>query len=319
MGHDHDHHHARNARVSRKLILSTAATLLFVVVQLAAGYLANSLALIGDALHNFTDGLAFVLALIALRLERKAPTGEKSYGYHRAGVLAAFINAGVLVALTIFIFVEAVHRFRSPAPVNETAMIVVAALGILLNLIITLALRREGREDVNVRSAVVHMFADTVSSAGIIVAAIMVRITGFAEWDPAISILIGVLILWSSWGILRETVNLLLEGTPSGIDPGAVIRSLGEIEGIYGVHHLHIWALGPSLPALSCHLMVGDVPVKNTATLLEDVTSMLARQYHIAHITIQFEFVNCSADDPYCVPYRKGSGIRDQGSGIATR
>jgi cobalt-zinc-cadmium efflux system protein len=307
MGHDHNHHHARNTRVSQKLILSTAATLVFVVVQVVAGYLANSLALIGDALHNFTDGLAFVLAIIALRLERKAPTGEKSYGYHRAGVLAAFINAGVLVGLTIFIFVEAMERFRAAPPVNEVAMIIVAALGILLNMVITLALRREGKEDVNVRSAVVHMFADTLSSAGIIVAAVMVRLTGVAQWDPAISIVIGLLILWSSWGILRETVNLLLEGTPSGINPSAVIDSLGSIEGIHGVHHLHIWALGPSLPALSCHLMVGDVPVKSTARLLDEVTAMLAREYRIAHITIQFEFVNCSADDPFCVPYTRGS------------
>jgi cobalt-zinc-cadmium efflux system protein len=303
MAHSHEHHHAWNTRVSRKLVIATAATLLFVIVQLAVGYAANSLALIGDALHNFTDGLALILAIIALRLERKAPTGEKSYGYHRAGILAAFINAGVLVGLTIFIFIEAFERFRIPAAVNEVAMIIVAAFGILINLVITLALRREGKEDVNIRSAVVHMLGDTLSSAGIIVAAILVRATGVSVWDPAISILIGLLILWSSWGILRETVNLLLEGTPSGIDPAAVIRSLGEIQGIFGVHHLHIWALGPSLPALSCHLMVGDVPVKSTTRLLEEVTAMLARQYHIAHITIQFEFVNCSADDPYCVPY----------------
>ena len=303
MGHDHNHSH-HDTNVSRKLVLSTAATMLFVVVQLVVGYAANSLALIGDALHNFTDGLALILALAAVLLERRQPTDTKSYGYHRAGILAAFVNAAVLVALTIYLFIEAVSRLRTPVrQVDSMAMIVVASLGIALNGIITFALRREGKSDVNIRAAVVHMMSDTLSSAGIIVAAILMRITNAREWDAAVSILIGFLILWSSWGILRETVNLLLEGTPRGIDPEAVARSLGTVEGVYGVHHLHIWALGTSRPALSCHIMVGDVPVKNTSKLLDEVNAMLLRDHRISHTTIQFEFAGCAADDPYCLPY----------------
>jgi cobalt-zinc-cadmium efflux system protein len=306
MGHDHhshSHHHSRNETVSRKLTIAAAATVAFVVVQVIVGLTSNSLALLGDALHNFTDSLALLLALAAVRLERRAPSPEKSYGYHRAGILAAFVNAATLVALTVFIFIEAFDRFRHPALVSERAMIITAVLGIVLNLMITFALRREGREDVNVRSAVVHMMGDTISSVGIIVAAILIRTTGSTQWDAMVSVLIGVLIIWSSWGILRESVNLLLEGTPTGIDPVAVTNSLGAIEGVFGVHHLHIWALGPSLPALSCHLMVGDVPMKTTQKLLDEVKSMLQRDYRIAHATIQFEFAGCAADDPYCVPY----------------
>lgn len=302
MGHDHDHA-LHSSNVSRKLVLSTAATMLFVVVQLVAGLAANSLALIGDALHNFTDGLALILALVAVRLERRQPTDTKSYGYHRAGILAAFVNSAILVALTIYLFTEAASRFKSPQPVNSTAMILVAAIGIALNAAITFSLRREGRSDVNVRAAVVHMMSDTLSSAGIIVAAILIRTTGMLQWDAVISIMIGFLILWSSWGILRETFNLLLEGTPRGIDPDAVARSVSGIEGVHGVHHLHIWALGASRPALSCHIMVGDVPVKNTSKLLDEVNAMLLRDHHISHTTIQFEFASCAADDPYCVPY----------------
>lgn len=302
MGHDHDHA-LHNTIVSRKLIVATAATLLFVVVQVVVGFAANSLALIGDALHNFTDGLALMLALAAIRLERRRPTDEKSYGYHRAGILAAFVNAAILVALTIYLFIEAASRFRSPEPVDSMAMIIVAALGIALNAAITFALRREGRSDVNVRAAVMHMLGDTFSSAGIIVAAILIRVTGARQWDAVISIAIGFLILWSSWGILRETVNLLLEGTPRGIDPDAVARSLGGIAGVYGVHHLHIWALGASRPAMSCHIMVGDVPVKTTRKLLDEVNAILLRDHRIAHTTIQFEFADCAADDPYCLPY----------------
>ena len=302
MGHDHDHA-LHNTIVSRKLIVATAATLLFVVVQVVVGFAANSLALIGDALHNFTDGLALMLALAAIRLERRRPTDEKSYGYHRAGILAAFVNAAILVALTIYLFIEAASRFRSPEPVDSMAMIIVAALGIALNAAITFALRREGRSDVNVRAAVMHMLGDTFSSAGIIVAAILIRVTGTRQWDAVISIAIGFLILWSSWGILRETVNLLLEGTPRGIDPDAVARSLGGIAGVYGVHHLHIWALGASRPAMSCHIMVGDVPVKTTRKLLDEVNAVLLHDHRIAHTTIQFEFADCAADDPYCLPY----------------
>jgi cobalt-zinc-cadmium efflux system protein len=300
MTHDH-HHHASEA--SRKLVIAAIATLVFVVVEMSIGFFATSLALIGDALHNFTDSVALLLAFFALRLERRPPTSEKSYGYHRAGILAAFINAGTLVGFTVYIFIEAVDRFRHPATVNAQAMLITAIIAIALNATISLSLRHEGKEDVNVRAAVMHMFGDAIASAGIVFAALMIRTTGNGIWDPVVSIGIGVLILWSSWGILRETVNLLLEGTPTGIDPAAVTESMAAIDGIYGVHHVHIWALGPSRPALSCHVMVGDVPVKTTAKLLEEVNAMLTANYRIAHTTIQFEYANCSEDDLFCIPY----------------
>lgn len=303
MAHQHHHHHDHGGALSRKLIVASVATGLFVIAELVAGFMADSLSLVGDALHNFTDALALLLALFAVRLERRAPTTEKSYGYHRAGILAAFINAGVLVAFTMFIFVEAVSRIRAPHPPDSFVMLVTASVAIVLNGVITLALRRDGEHDVNIRSAVMHMLGDAISSAGIVIAAILIRRTGSSIWDPAMSIAIAVLILWSSWGILRETVNLLLEGTPSGIDPEEVSRAIASVDGVHDVHHLHIWALGPSRPALSCHLMVGDVPVKTTGSLLERVTKMLEDEFHIAHVTIQFEFANCDVDDPFCVPY----------------
>ena len=301
--HGHGHGQATSPAVSRKLAIASVATLLFVAVEIAIGFSSNSLALIGDALHNFTDALALLLALLAVRLERRPPTADKSYGYTRAGVLTAFINAGTLLAFTIFLFFEAVSRLRHPAPVGVDAMLITAAIALLLNGAITLALRRDGQHDVNIRSAVLHMLGDALSSAGIIAAALLIRATGSPLWDAGVSLLIGALILWSSWGVLRETVNLLLEGTPSGIDPDAVSRSLAALDGVNGVHHLHIWALGPSRPALSCHLMVGDVPLKTTGKLLTQVTEMLAHDYRIAHTTVQFEFAQCDADDPYCIPY----------------
>ena len=292
--------------VSRKLLVASIATFVFVLIELAAGLLANSLALIGDSFHNFTDTLALLLALFAVRLERRPANTVKSYGYHRAGVLTAFINAGTLVVFTIFIFLEAFERLRVPKPVNTTWMLVTAAVAVVLNTSITLWLRDEGRYDLNIHSAVLHMLGDAFSSAGIIAASILIRVTNLTFWDPLMSMLIGVMILWSSWGVLKEALNLLLEGTPAGIDPEAVTRSLASVDGVYGVHHLHIWALGASRPALSCHLMVGDVPVKTTGKLLDRVNHMLEEQYRIAHTTIQFEFANCDVDDPFCVPYTAG-------------
>ncbi len=300
----HQHPHESKPRpVTRKLVAASIATMVFVLLELAAGIVSNSLSLIGDALHNFTDTIALVIALVAVRLERKPPTSSRSFGYQRAGILAAFVNSGALVAFTIFIFIEAAQRFRIPHTVDSRVMIVTAAVAILLNGSITFALRREGKSDVNIRSAVLHMLGDALSSAGIIIAAVLIRITQSTMWDPAMSVLIGILILWSSWGIFREAANLLLEGTPEGIDPDAVSRKLAAIDGIAGVHHLHIWAIGPSRPALSCHLMVGDVPIRTTSAMLASVNEMLHHDFGIVHATVQFEFAGCSEDDPFCLPY----------------
>lgn len=311
MTHAH-HHHERPREVSRKLVFASAATLLFVVLELVAGIVAGSLALMGDALHNFTDTVALLIALLALRLERRPPTTARSFGYQRAGILAAFVNSGVLVAFTIFIFVEAFERFRTPRPTNTGWMLVTAIVAIVLNGAITLSLRREGQHDVNIRSAVLHMLGDALSGAGIVGAALLIRATGSPQWDPAISVVIGLLILWSSWGVFKEAANLLLEGTPESIDPDAVARSLQSIDGIQGLHHLHIWALGPARPALSCHVMVGDVPLRSTAAILDNINEVLAHEHGIVHATVQFEFAGCAADDPYCLPYTDAVGARDR-------
>lgn len=301
MAHAHHHHHD----VSRKLTTAAAANVLVVAAELTIGFWAGSLALIGDALHNLTDALALVIALIAVRLERRAPTSGKSFGYQRAGILAAFINAAMLVTFTLFFFREAWERFHAPREVSTLPMLIMAAIALCVNTATAYSLHRESRGDVNIRGAFLHMVGDAVSSAGIIVAALLIRITGSTQWDAGVSVLIGVAILWSSYGVLRESVNLLLEGTPSAIDPTAVTDALGRVEGIFGVHHLHIWALGPSNLALSCHLMVGDVPLKDTARVLEEINAMLAHDYKIAHTTIQFEFAMCAPDDPSCVPFRR--------------
>jgi cobalt-zinc-cadmium efflux system protein len=299
----HDHHHTHSLTISRKLTVATFANVLVVIAEIVLGIYAGSLALIGDALHNLTDAGALVIALVAIRLQRRAPTSGMTFGYQRAGILAAFINAGMLVAFALFIFSEAWERLRSPREIETSTMLVTAAVALIVNAATAFSIHRESREDVNIRGAFVHMIGDAAASAGIIVAAILIRTTGSTIWDPAVSVLIGLLILWSSYGILRESVNLLLEGTPAGIDPEVVMKSLARIDGIHGVHHLHIWALGPSSPALSCHIMVGDVPMKSTARMLDEINAMLEHDHGIVHTTVQFEFAECSADDPFCIPF----------------
>lgn len=305
MTHDHDRHrHGHQTPVSRKLTVAAALNFLVVAGEITVGVIAGSLALIGDALHNLTDTVALVIALVAVRLARRPPTSEKSFGYQRAGIVAAFINAGLLMAFTLYILSEAWSRLLAPREVQTAPMLVAAAVALTVNGATALSIHHESREDVNIRGAFVHMIGDAVSSAGIIVAALAIRFTGMPQWDAIVSIFIGLMILWSSHGVLRESVNLLLEGTPSGIEPRDVYESLSRIEGILGVHHLHIWALGPSKPALSCHIMVGDVPVRSTDRMLEEINATLLRDFRISHTTIQFELSSCSEDDPNCVVLR---------------
>ena len=240
-----------NLRVSRKLLVASIATFVFVLIELAAGIFSNSLSLIGDSFHNFTDTLALLLALFAVRLERRPATTEKSYGYQRAGVITAFINAATLVAFTGFIFVEAFTRFHTPKPVNANWMLVTAAMALVLNASITFWLRNEGRSDLNIHSAVLHMLGDAFSSAGIIMASILIRRTGMGFWDPAMSLIIGVLILWSSWGVLKERVIALLLVLASFVPMtvATILVAFGNQVEDWMISHL-VTELGPVILAL---------------------------------------------------------------------
>ncbi len=313
--HDHSRAHldtrahgdATFAAVRRKLAVSTVASVFFVAFELAAGLRANSLALVGDAFHNLTDALVLVLALVALAFTRRPASARKSFGYQRAGILAAFVNGALLLAFTIGYFIKAADRARAPEPVDSGLMLVVAALAIVFNGTIAAWLYHGAGRDVNLRSAVMHQFADALGSVGVLVAAIAIRVTGKPAVDAIVSIAIGLLILWTSWSILRETVNLLLEGTPHGIDPDEVARSLAAEDGVFGVHHLHIWAIGASSPALSCHLQLGDVPLRSTAELLSRINAMLEKRYGVVHTTIQLEHASCGEEEHFP---EKGDGGR---------
>ena len=279
---------------------SLAATAAFVIVEIAAGIHAGSLALLSDAGHNFTDSLALLLAWFGFYMASKPANEIKTYGYHRAGVLAAFVNALTLVALSVWIFRESYLRLRSPEPVKELTMIVVATLGLALNGSIMWGLRTARRHDINVRSAFLHMLGDALGSIAIIIGAIVIHFTGWQQLDPVLSIIIGALIIWTAWDIIKESLNILLEGLPRGLSLQAVEEAIGQVEGVLDVHDLHIWSLGSSMHALSCHVLIEDVPLSAGNVILGRVKDTLADRFHIHHTTLQFEHAGCDVSACGC-------------------
>ncbi len=275
-------------RMTWVLQASVAVTLGFFAVELVGGYYARSIGLISDAFHNLTDVPTLLLSWFALYMERKPPTEEKTYGYHRAGVLAAFGNALILLVVGAFIFYEAIERVRHPLVVAADLMLAISCVGILVNGGISLALMR-GRRDLNLRSVFIHNLGDAASSLGLIVASLLIRFTGLFWIDPAIGMAIGAGILWSSWGILKETVNILLEGLPKGITLKDVASAVLTVPGVEEVHDMHIWSLGSRMRALSCHVRIRDMNVSETETIRQQINSILEHMFHIDHTTIQFE------------------------------
>ncbi|HTX33991.1 MAG TPA: cation diffusion facilitator family transporter [Bryobacteraceae bacterium] len=296
----HSHAHSHHAGTGGTLRWSVVATWIFAAVEVVAGLQAHSLALLSDAGHNFTDALALLLAWIAFLLQSRPADEVKTYGYQRAGVLAAFVNALTLVALAAWIFYESVLRLQHPESVSEGLMIGVAGLGVLLNGGIMWALRAASRSDLNVRSAFVHMLGDALGSGAIVAGGVIMFYTGWQRVDPVLSILIGSLIVWTAWDIIRESLNILLEGLPRGIRLGDVADRMRLVEGVLDVHDLHIWSLGSSIHALSCHVLIADVPPSSSDCILRALNTVLADRFHISHTTVQFEHISCPISETGC-------------------
>ena len=299
MAHGHAHAHGEGV-TSRRLGLAVALTLAFVAGEAVAGWIANSLALLSDAGHNLADALALLISWFALWLARRPADARRTFGYHRAGILAALVNAVSLVVIALLIFWEAVQRLRSPEPVAGGLMIGVAVAAVLLNVVIALWLRDAARHDLNVRSAYLHMVGDAVSALGVAVAGAVVAATGVTVADPAVSFLIAGLILWSAWGVLSEAVNVLLEAAPKGLDTAALGRAVAEVPGVQGVHDLHVWTVGSGIIACSCHVLVAEQAVRDGQQVLRAVVAVLRERFGIAHTTVQVEVEGCKPDDLYC-------------------
>ena len=283
--HTHDHSHGMTSGV---LAGAVAATFLLVVAELLGGYVGHSISLVSDALHNLSDIPTLLISWIALHWAARPADHERTYGYQRAGVLAAFINAILLVLVSFGLFYEAFERFLHPVAVHEGWMIGVSLLALAINGGITLALV-SSRRDLNLRSLLVHNFGDALSNIGILIGAIAIRMTG-AQWlDPMIGVVIAALVLWSTKGLLQEAGNILLEGLPRGIKLESVAKSILSVKGIQEVHDIHIWTIGTDMVAMSCHARIPDMHMDESEKILQAVCAGLEKDFHITHITVQFE------------------------------
>jgi cobalt-zinc-cadmium efflux system protein len=299
--HNHDHTHGMTGKRLRTALLLTAIIL---VVELAGGVISHSLALLSDAGHVLTDIVALGLAWFATMQAERPANARNTYGYHRTGILAALANAVTLILIVLFIVYEAIGRFQHPEKVTPWLMFVSAAVGIVVNLYIAFGFRKEGGENLNVRAAMLHVLGDVGASAGVIVGGLVILAIGWYPADPLISLFIAVLIARGAWSILGETVGILMEATPRGVDVARLARDVVALPRITDIHDLHVWSIAGGLSALSAHVQVVDnCPLSACDSLLEQVNRLLADRYNISHSTIQFEYACCDRhepDDLYC-------------------
>jgi cobalt-zinc-cadmium efflux system protein len=293
--------HSGDQRTSKVLRVSLFVTAAYIVLLVVAGIRAHSLALLSEAGHNLADFVALLLSLVAVYFQTRPPSSTHTYGYHRAGVLAALVNAATLVIISFLIFYEAMQRIQQPQPVHAGIMMWVAATGVVMNGVIAVMLYRTHR-DVNIRSALLHEIGDTLSTAAVIAGGWAILVTGQAWIDSALSFGIGALVLWSSFGIMRETLNILLEGTPRGVKLSKVDAAIRGVNGVNDVHDLHIWSIGSETTALSCHISIADIPPSASERILRDVKERLHHDFRIDHTTIQFELAVCEVAHSCVIP-----------------
>jgi cobalt-zinc-cadmium efflux system protein len=292
---------AKNATTSRVLRISLVVTLAYIVLLVVAGLRAHSLALLSEAGHNLSDFVALLMSWGAVYLQGRPPSARKTFGYNRAGVLVAFVNGLSLVLIAFYILYEAFRRLQAPVDVRAGIMIWVAAAGVVMNGAIALLLMR-GHRDINLRSALLHEIGDTLSTAAVIAGGIMIALTGERWIDPALSVGIGVMILWSSIGIIRESLNILLEGTPSGMELQRIEEIIRTIPGVNDVHDLHVWSIGSDTHSLSCHVAIADMPASESEGILRLIREQMGERFHIHHTTIQFELAICEVADGCVIP-----------------
>ncbi len=287
-------------KTASRLLLALGLTFAFVMIEAAAGIFANSLALLTDAAHNFTDVIALSLSWYAVRLTSQPANSSRTYGFHRAGILVALVNSTTLVLIAFGIFYEAYRRFTDPPEIKSEILISVGLIAVVVNLVTALLIRRGSDNDLNLRSTFIHLMGDVLSTIGAVIAGIIIYFTN-ANWlDPFVSVLIGFLILYNAWGILRETVEILLESTPRDVDMPAMVAEIRKISGVQGVHDLHVWSLTKNLRSMSAHVLTDDLPISAGAEIQRRINDLVFHRYNISHATLQLECVDCEPDTLYC-------------------
>lgn len=294
--HDHDHHHGHShgpgghVHVAQdKLKKAIFLGALVLIAEIVGGIWANSLALLSDAGHMLTDVAALVVAWIAVKISANPPSNDMTYGYHRVTILAALFNALTLIGIAIYIGSEAYQRVLHPEPVQGAILFITASIGIVVNLYIGLGMRGQA-DNVNIKSAMLHVFGDAVASAGVIVAGVIMYFTKWYILDPILSVLIAVIVAFGAWRVIKETYVVLMEGTPKDINFDEVVKTIHGVPGVKEIHDLHIWSLTSNRNAMSGHIVVdGGITVGESQQILRDIEEVVAKKYRIGHTTIQFE------------------------------
>jgi cobalt-zinc-cadmium efflux system protein len=287
-------------QATTRLATALTLTLLFVIFEALAGWRANSLALLTDAAHNFTDVIALGLSWYALRMTLRPANSRRTYGYHRVGILVALVNSSTLILIALGIFYEAYRRLLVPPQVESGILIVVGAIAFVINLVTAWMVKQGSERDLNLRSAFVHLMGDVLSTLGAMLAGVIIWFTGMNWLDPLVSVFIGLLIVWNAWNILRETVDILLESTPRDIDMDQMVLDMSGVEGVRGVHDLHVWSIAQNVRTLSAHVLIDNVSIGSGAEIQRAIGEVLDRKYGIGHATLQLECEDCMPDQLYC-------------------
>jgi len=308
--HLHHHHHDHGRAANWTVRIALVATLALVATEFVVGTLAHSLALVSDGWHNLTDVPSLILSWIALYFERRPPDARKTYGYQRAGVLVAFVNALLLVGVALYLFLEAYHRFMHPEPVAVGPMFWVGIVALVVNGGISWSLLGE-RSDLNLRAVFIHNLGDALSNVAIIAGAWLIRLTGHEAIDPVLGFLIAAMVLWSAIGIITDSSNILLESLPKGMALDRVAATMLTVPGIKEVHDVHIWSLGSHTHALSCHVQIFDMPTSESEQIAHQVREVVAHEFGIHHTTIQFEHCHPPGEFHIYMPTVKNSEKQD--------
>jgi len=287
---DHQPHHINE----RNLKISVVLNLAIAVAEVIGGLIANSLSLLSDALHNLSDGLALLMAFIAHKFSKKEATYSKTFGYKRVEILSAFLNSVILVGVSIYLFVEAVERFFNPEPIHGMVMLSVALLGLIANLVSVLILHRDSKHNLNIKAAYLHLIGDTLSSVAVIAGGILIYFYEIYWVDPLVTIIIGVYILKHAYSILKETVDILMQGTPKKLELERIKKHLEALEEVHNIHHVHTWALNEKEIHFEAHVdLKKDLKISQTDELHDKINRMLKEEFGVAHVTLQFEYNAC--------------------------
>lgn len=283
----------------RNILISIFLNLGITIAEFIGGVLSNSLALISDALHNLGDTLAIIFTYIAFLVGKKASTGKNTFGFRRMEIIAAFVNSGLLIGVSLYLFLEAYKRFQNPEPINESIMMIVAVIGLAGNLISVLLLKRDSKHSLNVRSAYLHLLGDTMSSVGVILGSIVIMVFGIIWIDPLLTLIIGVFIIIEAVKIFRESLLILMESAPRDIDVFQVKKEIEKHPAIQNAHHLHAWQLSDSQNYFQCHVdLKENLTLKETDAIRLELESLIMRRFNIQHATIQMELNTCEEKSP---------------------